>query len=93
MRQYDIETEVLHWPLEKASPNVIEYINGRKLDLVINIPKNYQEEELTNDYMIRRAAADFGIPIITNMQLAKRFVEAVYLKRDDELHTRSWNDY
>ncbi|RIK56604.1 carbamoyl phosphate synthase large subunit, partial [candidate division KSB1 bacterium] len=49
MRQAGIETETLHWPLEKASPNVLEYLAERKIDLVINIPKNFQEEELTND--------------------------------------------
>ena len=30
----------------------------RKIDLVINIPKNYREDELTNDYIIRRRAVD-----------------------------------
>ncbi|MFQ5754119.1 MAG: ATP-grasp domain-containing protein, partial [bacterium] len=50
MKQYGIESNILYWPLEKKSPNVLEYISNRKIDLVINIPKNYQEEELTNDY-------------------------------------------
>jgi hypothetical protein len=28
---------------------------------------------LTNDYLIRRKAADSGIPLITDIQLAQRF--------------------
>ncbi len=93
MKQYGIETDVLHWPLEKKSPNVLECIMDGKVDLVINIPKNYQEEELTNDYIIRRQAVDFGIPLITNLQLANRFVESMAHKRATELRVKSWDVY
>jgi carbamoyl-phosphate synthase large subunit len=88
-----VETTLLHWPSEAASPNTLEYLGQRKLDLVINIPKNSQEEELTNDYLIRRKAADFGIPLITNIQLAQRFVEALTKKRIVELQIKSWQEY
>ncbi|MFQ5677412.1 MAG: carbamoyl-phosphate synthase large subunit, partial [bacterium] len=65
MGQYGVETEIVNWPLEKKSPNVLQLLSDRGVDLVINIPKNFQEEELTNDYIIRRKAVDFGIPLIT----------------------------
>jgi carbamoyl-phosphate synthase large subunit len=93
MRQYGIEPETLYWPLEKASPNILEYLGNGKIDLVINIPKNYQEEELTNDYIIRRKAVDFAIPLITELRLAQRFVEALVSKRLDDLHVKSWDEY
>ncbi|MEE9529409.1 MAG: carbamoyl-phosphate synthase large subunit, partial [Syntrophobacteria bacterium] len=73
---HGLKVSVLHWPLEEKSPNTLEYLSQKEIDLVINIPKNYQEEELTNDYIIRRTAVDFSIPLITNLQLAQRFVEA-----------------
>ena len=44
---------------------------------MINIPKHFQKEELTNDYIIRRTAVDFGVPLITNRQLAERLTEAL----------------
>jgi carbamoyl-phosphate synthase large subunit len=72
---------------------VTQYLSQKKVDLVINIPKNYQEEELTNDYMIRRQAVDFGIPLITNIQLAQRFVEAIARKQQDDLEIKSWDEY
>jgi carbamoyl-phosphate synthase large subunit len=93
LEQYGLSTEILHWPLEEKSPNIVEYLSGRKIDLVINIPKNYQEQELTNDYIIRRTAVDFGIPLITNMQLARRFVEAVQIKQNTKLQIKSWDEY
>jgi carbamoyl-phosphate synthase large subunit len=75
------------------SPNVLQYLQERKVDLVINIPKNTAEEELANDYQIRRKAADFGIPLITNIQLAQRFVEAISKKKLSELQIKSWQEY
>ncbi len=93
MKQYGIDVEVLHWPLEKKRPNVVDFLVDRKIDLVINIPKNFQEEELTNDYIIRRTAVDFDIPLITNMQLARRFVEALVRKPSEELLAKSWDTY
>jgi carbamoyl-phosphate synthase large subunit len=93
MRQYGIETEVLNWPTEKESPNVSEYLAERQIDLVINIPKNYQEEELTNDYIIRRKAVDFAIPLITELHLAKRFAETIVSTGVEDLQIKSWAEY
>jgi carbamoyl-phosphate synthase large subunit len=89
----NIESTALHWPLAEKSPNTVEYILKGKIDLVINIPKNYQPEELTNDYIIRRRAVDFGVPLITNIQLAQRFVEALARKQLVDLEVKSWGDY
>ena len=88
-----VQSTLLHWPLEKESPNAMEYVRNGKIDLVINIPKNYQEEELTNDYILRRCAVDFGIPLITNIQLARRFVEAMSRKTLADLEIKSWDEY
>ena len=90
---YGISSEVVHWPLDKMSPNAGELIEQRKVDLVINIPKNYQETELTNDYYIRRKAVDFGIPLLTNIQLANRLAEALSRKRADGLGIKELQAY
>jgi carbamoyl-phosphate synthase large subunit len=88
-----VEATLLHWPLEDERPNVMDHLERKQIDLVINIPKNYQEEELTNDYLIRRRAADFGIPLITDIHLAQRFVEALSRKRLEDLQIKSWGEY
>jgi len=87
------EATLLHWPLSDKKPNVLDYLTDGKIDLVINIPKNYQEEELTNDYIIRRKAVDYAIPLFTNVQLARRFVEAIYRKSIKDLQIKSWDEY
>ena len=93
MSQYGIEPEVLRWPLEGGCPNALDYIRGGKIDLVINIPKDYRKEELTNDYLIRRTAVDFGVPLITNLQLAQRLAESLCKVPLDKLEIRSWSQY
>jgi len=72
---------------------VLDVLCDGRVDLVINIPKNYQEEELTNDYIIRRRAVDYAIPLFTNLQLARRFVEAISRKSLKDLSAKSWSDY
>ena len=90
---HGIEATVLHWPSEGKKPNTVDYLTQGKIDLVINIPKNYQEEELTNDYLIRRKAVDFSVPLITNIQLAQRFVECIARKNLADLQIKSWAEY
>ncbi|MBN2425186.1 MAG: carbamoyl-phosphate synthase (glutamine-hydrolyzing) large subunit [Calditrichaceae bacterium] len=93
LKQNKVNVKMLHWPLEEKKPNVIDYIRGGKIDLVINIPKNYQKDELTNGYLIRRATVDFNVMLITNRQLAMRMVEALSRKTADDLHALHWDEY
>jgi carbamoyl-phosphate synthase large subunit len=93
LAEYGLPSTVAHWPLEQGVPNSAELIESRAVDLVINIPKNYQETELTNDYRIRRAAVDFGIPLITNIQLANRLAEALSRKSLKELAIKPLQSY
>jgi len=48
---------------------------------------------VTNDYLVRRQAVDFGVPLVTNLQLAKRLVEALQDKRREDLLIKSWEEY
>jgi carbamoyl-phosphate synthase large subunit len=93
LRENGVEATVAHWPDKAQSPNTIELLAARAVDLVVNIPKHSGEEELSNDYLIRRRAADYGIPLITNIQLASRLVEALSKKSVEELQIKSWQEY
>ena len=93
MKANGIKAEVLHWPLENKEPNALSFIADGKIDLVINMPKNIEKKELDNDYLIRRKTVDFGVPLITNLQLAKRFVEAIYRTSPKDLKVKSWDEY
>ncbi|MFH1375340.1 MAG: carbamoyl-phosphate synthase large subunit [Patescibacteria group bacterium] len=88
-----VRNKTVHFPLTKQKPNISDLLAKRQIDLVINIPKNYQPEELTNGYLIRRKATDFGIPLIVNPQVAKLMVDALEKYGKKELPIREWKEY
>ncbi len=93
MTNNKVDVEKVYWPSQKKKPNVIDLIKSKEIDLVINIPKSYHEEELTNDYTVRRAAVDFKIPLLTNRQLVMRLAEALEKFTPEYLQIKSWDEY
>ncbi len=93
MKANGLEAEALYWPEDRRQPNTRDYLAAGKIGLVINIPKGSDKNELDNDYLIRRQAVDFNVPLITNLQLAKRFAEAVYRTPLAELKIKKWSEY
>ena len=71
----------------------MSYLKERKIDLVINIPKSFEEEELTNDYLIRRRAVDYNIPLLTNPQNSKLFIESISELKMKDLVIKGWESY
>ena len=61
--------------------------------MIINIPKNNRETELKNDYLIRRLAVDFDIPLFTNIKVAKEFIDAIKWERERGVEIKSWEEY
>jgi len=89
-----VESTFVAWPDdESATLKVDELIAAKKFDLVINIPKNLTERELTNGYKIRRGAIDYNIPLITNARLASAFITAFCKMKLEDLEIKSWNEY
>ena len=88
-----VEAHVAYWPDENKSPNTIELIRNREVDLVVNIPKNLSESELDNDYSIRRSAVDYNIPLLTNARLASAFILAFCRMKETDLEIKSWDAY
>ncbi|MCX6306089.1 MAG: carbamoyl-phosphate synthase (glutamine-hydrolyzing) large subunit [Bacteroidetes bacterium] len=88
-----IPATILHWPDEEATPNVLDYLQNRRIDLVVNIPKNLSKHELDNDYSIRRSAVDCNIPLITNPNLAAAFIMAFCKIKPGEIEIKSWDEY
>jgi len=81
------------WPDEKAEPRVDRMIAERKFDLIINIPKNLTERELTNGYKIRRGAIDHNIPLITNARLASAFIKAFCRIEPEDIAIKHWGEF
>ena len=92
-------TKVL-WPSECENPiykgrfkPAVEMIQNKEVDMVINIPKDFSELELSNGYKIRRAAIDFNVPLFTNARLATAFVRSFCNTSLEEIQIKSWDQY
>ena len=88
-----VEAKAVCWPDEEGENKVMEMIADHKFDLIVNVPKNHTKRELTNGYKIRRAAIDHNIPLMTNVRLAKAFIEAFTAMSLDDIKIKSWQEY
>ena len=89
-----VENTLLYWPDEEGStPNTLDYLRQKKIDLVINIPKNHTKRELNNGYMIRRNSIDFNIPLITNARVASAFIYGICKYKEEDMVIKSWDEY
>jgi carbamoyl-phosphate synthase large subunit len=71
----------------------MQAIDDGTVDLVINIPREYDELGRPDGYMIRRRAVDAGIPLLTDLQLARAVIEALRWKNSDDLPILSYDEY
>ncbi|MFA8436068.1 MAG: carbamoyl-phosphate synthase (glutamine-hydrolyzing) large subunit [Marinifilaceae bacterium] len=93
LEENGVPAEIVGWPDEEGKTTALDLIRDRKVDLVINIPKNLTKNELNNDYTIRRSAIDYNIPIVTNARLASAFIYAICKKRPEDLSIQSFSEY
>jgi carbamoyl-phosphate synthase large subunit len=93
-----ISSSVLHKVKEAdANPNILDYLQENKIDLVINVPMGNKQKSysdvLTDGYIIRRKAVEFNVPVITNLELASALVEVLKQKEGNGVTIRSLNEY
>ncbi|WP_337751372.1 carbamoyl-phosphate synthase (glutamine-hydrolyzing) large subunit [Coprobacter fastidiosus] len=81
------------WPGEEGYPQALNLLHEKKIDMVVNIPKNLTAGELDNGYKIRRAAIDLNIPLVTNSRLASAFITAFCTTPIEELEIKAWEEY
>ena len=94
LEENGISSTRVYWPSEEdMEPQALTMLHERKIDMVVNIPRDLSAGELNNGYKIRRAAIDLNIPLITNARLASAFIEAFCTLGMDDIQIRSWQEY
>ena len=93
LEENGIENTRVYWPSEEGTPRALELLQSKEIDMVVNIPKNLTQRELTNGYKIRRAAVDLNIPLLTNVRLASSFINAFCTMGLDDIQIKSWKEY
>ncbi len=93
LEENGIESTHVYWPSDDRKPQALDFLHDRKIDMVVNIPRNLTAGELDNGYKIRRAAIDLNIPLLTNARLADAFITAFCTLNPEDLHIKSWDEY
>ncbi|MFN0064956.1 MAG: hypothetical protein ACKVOH_01830, partial [Chlamydiales bacterium] len=92
LSKHGIATRCLFKASAKRTPNVIDVIQERKVDFIINIPSSeVPSQTVTDGYQIRRLAIDHHIPLVTNLQIAASFLRC--LIQPKEIEIKSWQSY
>ena len=94
LKDNGIDNIEVFWPSDEGKhPQALQMLHEKKIDMVVNVPKNHTVRELDNGYKIRRAAIDLNIPLITNPRLASAFIHAFCSMSVDDLQIKSWSEY
>ena len=88
-----VEATAVCWPDEEGENNVMDMIAQHQFALIVNVPKNHTKRELTNGYRIRRGAIDHNTPLMTNVRLAKAYIEAFTALKQEDIKIKSWQEY
>jgi len=70
----------------------VDVIRRGLVDLVINIPREYDEQGRPDGYLIRREAIDQGVALVTDLPFARAIVEALRWRNPGDLDVIAWND-
>ncbi len=73
--------------------NVLFMLDRKELDFVIVIPSIRKKEEVTDGYKIRRKAVDYAVPLITDVNIARQFVNAMTSLKAEDLEIKAWGEY
>jgi len=79
-----LEVTHLHWPESGLQPNIDELIRTKQLQMVFMFSNQLSVRRETN-YAIRRLATDYNVPLITNLQVAEYFIDAIEKMRAGNL--------
>jgi carbamoyl-phosphate synthase large subunit len=87
-----IDVETVYRISEHKSPNAIDLMRQRKIDLIINTPTmNFSAKR--DGYAMRRLAVELNIPFITALNSAYAEIEAIKFYRNGKLTIRPINDF
>jgi carbamoyl-phosphate synthase large subunit len=93
LKENGIKSKKVYKISEKKSPNILNLLEKKKFDLVINSPSAKQKFSEQDGYVIRRKAIDYNIPLINNIKFATLFVNSIYKFKPDQLLIKSMDEY
>jgi len=88
-----IKCELIHKLDEKAVPNIYNFLQLGKIDLVVSVPNPLMQISVDKNADLRRATVDYNVPLITNAQVAKSFFHSILQKKLADLEVKHLQEY
>jgi carbamoyl-phosphate synthase large subunit len=98
-RNNGLKVKQLYKIYKKKRPDVKSAIVDGLVDLVIctkekpNVGFTRFKNQVSDGFIIRRAAIDHGVTLITNLKAAALFVESLAYMQEREFEIKAWNEY
>lgn len=98
LKKKGIKSKQVYKVYEDKRPNVVDLVSQRAVSLVINLSEKYESsrvfgKQVTDGYLIRRAAVDSNVPLFTDINAANFFVKAISKYTKNNLEIKSWREY
>ncbi len=71
----------------------MDVIDEGLVDLVVHVPRSYDELGRPDGYLIRRHAVDADVPLVTDLLLATALVNALRNRTSRTPAIRAWDEY
>ncbi|KAL7554053.1 hypothetical protein ACHAWF_017438 [Thalassiosira exigua] len=87
LQKNGVPCTIVGYPTEKEDgvTNAVDLIREKEICMVVNVP-TYESKRLEDNFLMRRNAVDFGVPLLTNMNLVQCFADAAHKHAGGELN-------
>ncbi len=92
LKENGVNATKLYKIYENKSPNVLDYFQKKRIDLVVNVVEN-NAKDIADSYEIRRAAVDNNILLLSKIKKATLFLNALTSKKFEDLEIKPWSSY
>jgi len=92
LRSHGIHVETVYRISEHKSPNALDLMRHKKIDMIINTPSMTHSAK-RDGYVMRRLAVELNIPFITALTSAEAEIEAIGFARRHSLAIRPLHEY
>ena len=93
LKKRGVDNVLLYKVHERRKPNIKDWLAQGRIHLLVSIPNPEDKKEFDSYYLLRRRAVDFNVPLLTNLQMAELFVQALAAKKPADLEVKHWGEY
>ncbi len=81
LKENGLKTTLLYKISQKKKPNIKDFLDQKRFDMIINIPTSRRgKKEVTDGWIIRHSAVENNILLITEVSVAEDFIEKLVRK-------------